>query len=154
MPKTEEEFEKFLTNNKIDFKRQAVITNIPWSSKNTHKTDFLIFNKDHSETLYIEVKGFMTYEAVNILRYLLNNHKEYFYVVQITEEDWIEKYSKELFKSKSNKFKYNKEIMFNELLDFYNKKKSSKELNNLSVNYLNNYVKTVLSRYKSWIENY
>ena len=88
MSKLEDTITTSLIKYNIKFKRQipVPIENYPWKttrSRTPPKCDFYLPEFD----LYIEAKGFMTYEAVSKLSYLCQQDFNY-YIFQGTEKDW------------------------------------------------------------------
>lgn len=148
MSKTEEDFERFLRKNKIKYKSQYKIEGAPFNRRNYHLVDFYLPELD----LYVEVKGFMTLYQVNVLTYLSKYSGKHFYILQVTEEDWIRPYSKEIDGSLSNKFIENKEIQYNEILKLQKGKYTAKELNKLSFKRLNQYIKHRSKDLDRWIK--
>ena len=127
------EFQNQLYSNDIIYQYPI---SVPFTKNHKHYVDFYIPSKD----LYIEIKGFMTYTSVNILKYLLYESNKNFYIFQMTEEDWIEEYNKEKHKSIKNKLQNNFEIQINEIKMLLNNKLSSENLTNFSKYRLNNYI--------------
>ena len=109
----EQKIQDELTRNGINFEthRSVPIDNYPWQtnrSKTSPKCDIYLTDLD----LYIEVKGFMTYQAVSKLSYLSRQNFKY-YIFQGTEHQWnptIDTVVKFTDISKSNK---TKKINFN-----------------------------------------
>ena len=116
-----------------------IVKDCPFNKSRRHEVDFLIKSKSKEE-LYIEVKGQMTYSEVNKLKYLIKNTDKSFYILQLTESDWIEgKNGKDTF-----------EIQFAELSSFYNDKYSPKKMQQISWRRLSNFVKNKKQEYKKW----
>ena len=128
-PKTEDKYKQFLIKHNIQFEEQVSIP-CPFNYTKTHKVDFYLPYKD----LYVEVKGFMTFYATNVLEYLLKYSGKKFCILQLTEEDWMGKYNREIHRSMENKRNINAEIQFNETLTL-----SCNELTNLSLQRLEDY---------------
>jgi hypothetical protein len=124
MSQAEKDFESFLRKNPIKYKCQYKIFDVPFTQRHYHLVDFYLPDYD----LYIEVKGFMTLYQINILKYFLKYRKEKFYILQVTDEDWINPYIKSKYGSLKNKFLLNKEIQYKEVLKLKRKKITTKEL--------------------------
>lgn len=121
------------------FFKQKCIYNIPFCKSNKHKVDLILKNKMGDE-LYVEIKGEMTYLEVNKLRFLLNETPYDFYILQLTEIDWIKPYEKSGFKRKILKSKDDFEKQIGELVDFMEGNVSGAELSNSSKKRLKNYI--------------
>ena len=89
MSNNEKIFEQWLIDNNIEYEYQPIIENVTFTKSRKYKADFKVYNRDKSEYIIIEIKGFMTYEAVNKLKYLVINHPENFFIFQMTEKDWM-----------------------------------------------------------------
>lgn len=86
-----------------------------------HEVDLVL--KDHTgEKLYVVIKGLMTYLEVNKLRYLLNQ-PDYFYILQLTEIDWIRPFNKDKEKE-FEKSKKDFEKQIKELVEFVKNEKN------------------------------
>lgn len=133
------------------FEKQKPITNISFCKSKRHKVD-LILKNDLGDKLYVEIKGEMTYLEVNKLRYLLNATSYNFYILQLTEIDWIKPFEKSSFKRKSLKSKSDFEKQISELLDFVNGNISGEELAVRSRKRLNSYIRYRGSDMKRWKE--
>jgi hypothetical protein len=88
MSKLEIRIKDFLVKNNIDFEEQkpVPIDDYPWKtnqSKTSPKSDLYLPKYD----LYIEIKGFMTYQAVSKLSFLSRQNFRY-YIFQGTESQW------------------------------------------------------------------
>jgi hypothetical protein len=88
MSKLEERIQVELRRNHINFEIQKPVPldNYPWKSTRSlisPKCDLYLNDFD----LYIEVKGFMTYQAVSKLSYLSRQDFKY-YIFQGTEPEW------------------------------------------------------------------
>ena len=71
---------------KLELQKPVPINEYPWKtkrSKTSPKSDIYLVDFD----LYIEVKGFMTIEAMSKLAYLSNQNFKY-YIFQGTEFEW------------------------------------------------------------------
>ena len=89
MSNNEKIFEKWLIDNNVEYEYQPIIENVAFAKSGKYKADFKVYTRDKSEYVIVEIKGFMTYETVNKLKYLLFNHPENIYVFQMTEPDWL-----------------------------------------------------------------
>jgi hypothetical protein len=87
----------------------------------------------------VEIKGQMTYLEVNKLRYLLGLRRN-FYILQLTEIDWMEPYCMSIHGSKFQKSKKDFENQIEELVKFVNGQISGKELTKRSIKRLKDYV--------------
>lgn len=88
MSKLEERIKTELRRNQINFEIQKPVPldNHPWKtnrSLTSPKCDIFLNDFD----LYIEIKGFMTYQAVSKLSYLSRQDIKY-YIFQGTEAEW------------------------------------------------------------------
>lgn len=146
MPKTEQQFENFLISQgykeHCDYEKQYVITNCPFTDSGKHKVDFYLKKKN----LCIEVKGFMTLYAINVLKYLQSRSDINLYILGATHEDWVSPYNKVQHRSITNKIQSDVKLQYDEIIS-----KSTKELVKISGDRLDNYVKLMNNMYKSWI---
>ena len=133
------------------FEKQQPIFNIPFCKSNRHKVD-LILKNDLGDKLYVEIKGEMTYLEVNKLRYLIDSTPYNFYILQLTEIDWIKPFEKSSFKRKSLKSKDDFEKQIDELIGFVRGTISGGELSEKSRKRLNRYIRYRGSDIKRWIE--
>lgn len=138
MSKNEQLFENFLIENSIYYEKQIPI-NVKFNKSNKYKTDFTIYNKDKSDKIYIEIKGFMTLEVIYKLKHIYKLNEINFYILQMTESDWLHIKTNEAI-----------QIQFNLLKDFYNKKIDSKYLNDISKDLLNKYILYKEETYNKW----
>ena len=123
---------------KRDFFLHSKIDNIPFNKRKKHAVD-LVLKSHNGHELYVEIKGEMTYLEVNKLLYL-HGMSLNFYILQLTEIDWIEPYDKSKHKSMKQKSKYDFEKQIDELVDFVNGTISGKELSERSIKRLNDYI--------------
>ena len=89
MSKLEDTLEQYLKENNIEFKKQVPIPieTWPWKtekSKSSPKCDFFLPSID----LYIEVKGYMTIEAMSKMQFLCDQKNLNYYIFQGTEHEW------------------------------------------------------------------
>lgn len=89
MSTNEKIFEQWLIDNNVEYEYQPIIENVAFAKSGKYKADFKVYTRDKSEYVIVEIKGFMTYEAVNKLKYLLVNHPENICIFQMTEKDWL-----------------------------------------------------------------
>lgn len=121
------------------FTLYKTIDNIAFNKTKKHVVD-LVLTSCNGDKLYVEVKGQMTYLEVNKLRYLLGLGR-HFYIMQLTEIDWIEPYDKNQYEREFQKSKHDFDSQIQELVDFVNGKVSGKELSIRSLQRLNDFVK-------------
>ncbi|MBR6445504.1 MAG: hypothetical protein IKS94_03615 [Prevotella sp.] len=131
MTNTEKCFESFLKRNGINYCTQVEISGCPFTKNKKHKVDFYLPDKD----LHVEVKGQMTLFATNVLNWLLNYSGKQFYILQMTEEDWIEPFDRVKHKSIQNKKRMNINKQFTEIVS-----NTSCELSNESKKRLQSYI--------------
>jgi hypothetical protein len=143
MSMMEDKFENFLIKNNIEYIRSYQINDIPFTKRKTHLVDFYLPEKD----LYIEIKGFMTLYQINVLKYLHHHTEKSFYILQMTEEDWIDPYNNEKHKSITNKINMNVEKQFNEI-----KTLNNNQLSYLSISRLDNYIKYRNNDINRWLD--
>ncbi len=133
------------------FEKQKSICNIPFCKRNKHKVDLILIN-NKGEKLYVEIKGEMTYLEVNKLQYLLNETSYNFYILQLTEIDWIKPYEKSGFKRKIQKSKDDFEKQIDELIGFINGSISGEELSEIAKQRLKKYINYRKRDLKRWKE--
>lgn len=136
MSNTEKNFEKFLQENHINYIYQYVIDNVPFTASHKHAVDFYLPEYD----LCVEVKGFMTHCATTILNYLLESYPKNFYILQVTEEDWIEPYDPSKHPSKASKLRSNVANQYSEILEMKAGKVAPAELQQRSISRLSDYI--------------
>ena len=118
---------KGIKNNR-DFKLHQKIGDIPFNKKRKHEVDIVLISHNGSK-LYVEIKGQMTYIEVNKLRYLHLPEVPYnFYILQLTEIDWIEPYDNAKHKSMPRKSRSDFEKQIGELVAFVNGTITGEEL--------------------------
>ena len=147
MPKTEQEFKQFLQGENINFEEQAKVFECPFLKRGVHKVDFKVTN-DCGESLYIEVKGYLSYYSVNVLEYLLRYSREYFYVYQVTSEDWMGSPRGE--QGGQDKIEQNTKIQQGEIRDFLRGKLSAKKIQRRSLKRLEAYKKLMAGYVERW----
>ncbi len=116
-----------------------------------HKADLKLTSINNDE-LYIEVKGQMTYTEVNKLRFLLEHSGKFFYILQLTEPDWIVDNSSNAKTSITEMSKNAFEEQFKELLEFYEGKISAKKMARISKERLNQFITNRENEYQSWVD--
>jgi hypothetical protein len=150
MSKLENRIKNILTINNIDFEEQRPVPldEYPWKtkqSKTSPKSDLYLPQFD----LYVEIKGFMTFQAVSKLSFLSRQNFRY-YIFQGTETQWnpyIESYLINYIKkttSISNGIQLENNIK-HQLSELIN-------LNNADHSFLNNISGITLRRLKSYID--
>lgn len=115
-----------------------------------HKADLRLTSKKN-EVLYIEVKGQMTYLEVNKLRFLLEQSGKKFYILQLTELDWVEDNDCNVDVSRKEKSREAFEKQFEELLEFYEGKIKAKKMVRISKRRLKQFLANRKKEYQSWV---
>jgi hypothetical protein len=123
-----------------DFVFFKEIDNIPFTKSKKHKVDIMLISRKDRSKLYVEIKGQMTYLEVNKLRYLHDRTPHFFYILQLTELDWIKPYKGKTAKAAYNKSKTDFEKQINELVEFVNGNVTGEELSRRSIQRLNDYI--------------
>lgn len=121
-----------------DFRLHSIIGDVPFNKRKKHAVD-LVLKSHNGHELFVEIKGQMTYLEVNKLLYLHRTPLN-FYILQLTEIDWIEPYDKSKHKSMKQKSKDDFEKQIDELVDFVKGTVSGKELSERSIKRLNDYI--------------
>ena len=153
-PITEKVVRWYLATNGVDLNHLRSLKKIndcPFNENNKHKVDFMLTNNARDEELYIEVKGQMTYTEVNKLRFLLEYSGKNFYILQLTEHDWIVDNRPNAKKSKTKMSKNAFEKQFKELLEFYEGKIEAQEMSQISKERLNQFIANRNKEYQSWV---
>ena len=101
----------------------------------------------------MEIKGEMTYLEVNKLRYLLDHTPYNFYILQLTEIDWIKPFERSKFKRKILKSKDDFETQIDELIGFVEGTFSAEQLTKSSRKRLMSYIKYRGKDLKRWRES-
>lgn len=152
IPETEKRFLEFLNGfTNVKCKAQVEILNCPFTAYWKHKVDFVIRN-NKGEELYVEVKGWMSYSSVNELRYLLEYSGYSFYILQVTNEDWMGIYEKAKHKSGSKKVEANRKAQYEEIKDFINGTKTAQDMVDVSRQRLEEFVKVRKGDLGRWRE--
>ena len=155
-PITEKVVRWYLATNGVDLdhlKTSKEIGNCPFNKNNNHKVDYLLTSNARNEELYIEVKGQMTYSEVNKLWFLLEHSGKNFYILQLTEPDWIMDNSSNPKISKTKMSKKAFEKQFKELLAFYNGEMNAQQMTQLSQDRLKQFIENRNNEYKSWVQS-
>ena len=103
------------------------------------------------EELFVEVKGEMTLLETNKLRYLFNETSLNFYLIQLTDIDWIEPYSKEKYQKKSIKSKQDFDTQIFELVSFIKGEITGEEMSARSKKRLEDYIEFRAKDLETWI---
>jgi hypothetical protein len=156
MSKLEQKIQDKLALNGIKFEIQksVPIDSYPWQtsrSKSSPKCDIYLNDFD----LYVEVKGFMTYEAVSRLSYLSRQNFKY-YIFQGTEPQWdptIKSFlQKEVINKQSETKMMDSNINF-QIAELINLKSNPLFLASISATSLirlKNYIERKIYEYKTW----
>lgn len=153
MAKTEQRVNDFLrglktsSGHSLKFDRQLPIGGCPFVKKGKHKVDFHLQDPE----LYIEVKGWMSYASVNELEWLLKYTGKPFYLLQVTNEDWLDAYDKSKYKSIAKKIAENERIQYDELQQFAAGKLSAKEMAKRSMDRIEAFKKLRAGDIKRWL---
>lgn len=121
-----------------DFIVHEKISNVAFNKGKKHDVD-LVLKSHNGDKLYVEIKGQMTYLEVNKLRYLLGLRR-HFYLLQLTEIDWMEPYDKSRHGSKFQKSKKDFEDQIEELVRFVNGEITGKVMAERSIQRLDDYI--------------
>lgn len=133
-----------------DFEFFVEIDNIPFTKSKKHKVDLMLTSRIDGSKLYVEIKGMMTYLEVNKLKFLLTETGKNFYILQLTELDWIKPYRGKSAQAAFKKSKTDFETQVNELVDFVNGIKTGEELAELSKTRLKDYIDCRNKDLKKW----
>ncbi len=147
-----------LNEYKINYETQVPvpIENYPWKTERTKtspKCDIYLPEFD----LFIEVKGFMTYQAVSKLSYLSRQDFKY-YIFQGTEPQWNPYIDSYLYKNNENigmtkKSKMDNLINF-QINELVNLKESPdnfrKKISDITLKRLQNYISVKIKEYVEW----
>lgn len=126
------------------------IDNVLFNERKKHDVD-LVLTSQNGDKLYVEIKGQMTYLEVNKLKYLLGLRRN-FYILQLTEIDWIQPYDANGNMSKFQKSKDDFHTQINELVAFVNGRETGEQMKQKSKERLDdwiNYRATDIERWKS-----
>jgi hypothetical protein len=157
MSKLEERIQSELRRNQINFVIQKAIPldNYPWKtnrSLTSPKCDIYLIDFD----LYIEIKGFMTYQAVSKLSYLSRQDFKY-YIFQGTESEWdpvIETYittdNNPTYLLKSIRLESNIKHQLNELINLKKDSDFYRRISHISLSRLKHYISVKIDEYQNW----
>lgn len=157
MSKLEERIQSELRRNQINFEIQKPVPldNYPWKtsrSMTNPKCDIYLNDFD----LYIEVKGFMTYQAVSKLSYLSRQDLKY-YIFQGTEYEW-DPFIGTNFTTGSNPTNVNNSARLernikHQLGELINLKKDSefyRRISFITLSRLRHYISVKIAEYQNW----
>jgi len=157
MSKLEERILNELKKNRIKFETQkpVPIDDYPWKttrSLTSPKSDIYLNDLD----LYIEIKGFMTYQAVSKLSYLSKQNFKY-YIFQGTEHEWnpfietfIEKKENNTTQRNSEKLENNIKHQLDELINLKTETDFYRKVSSITLSRLKNYITVKISEYQKW----
>lgn len=123
----------------FDFFRE--IDDIPFTRGKKHKVDIMLTSRKDGSKMYVEIKGMMTYLEVNKLRYLLSETGKDFYILQLTELDWISPYTGQSARDAFEKSKSDFETQVQELVGFVEGRLKGKTLSTRSQKRLKDFIK-------------
>ena len=92
----------------------------------------------------------MSYSSVNELQYLLRYSGHKFYILQVTNEDWMGLYEKGKHGNKTKKIDANREAQYEEIKDFINGKKTAQAMADISMRRLKEFVKVRMGDLERW----
>lgn len=132
------------------FKTHVKIDGVPFNNSKIHEVDLKLISIK-GEELFVEVKGEMTLLETNKLRYLFNETSLNFYLIQLTDIDWIEPYSKEKYQKKSIKSKQDFDTQIFELVSFIKGEITGEEMSARSKKRLEDYIEFRAKDLETWI---
>ena len=132
------------------FETHVKIDDVPFNKSGKHEVD-LKLKSCNGEELFVEVKGEMTLLETNKLRYLFNETSLNFYLIQLTDIDWIEPYSKEKYQKKSIKSKQDFDTQIFELVSFIKGEITGEEMSARSKERLEDYIEFRAKDLETWI---
>ena len=157
MSKLEERIQNELRRNQIIFEIQKPVPleNYPWKTNRSFtSTKCDIYLNDLG--LFVEVKGFMTYQAVSKLSFL-SRQKFNYYIFQGTEPEWdpfidtnITTNNIQANQNNSKRLEANISHQLNEIIilkkdsDFY------REISNITLSRLKHYISVKIDEYRRW----
>ena len=157
MSKLEERIESELRQNKINFEvqRPVPLDYYPWQTKRSStspKCDIYLNDFD----LYIEVKGFMTYQAVSKLSYLSRQNFKY-YIFQGTEHEW-NPYIDTNIKTDNNpknltnsaRLETNIKHQLDELINLKQDSDFYRKISTITLSRVRDYISVKLDEYQNW----
>lgn len=124
-----------------DFDFFTEIDDIPFTKGKKHKVDIMLTSRIDGSKLYVEIKGMMTYLEVNKLRYLLSETGKDFYILQLTELDWISPYIGQCAREAFEKSKTDFETQVQELVGFVEGRIKGRTLSKRSLKRLKDFIK-------------
>jgi ferritin len=157
MSKLEQRIQNELSSHQIKFELQKAvpIENYPWQtsrSKSAPKCDIYLNDFD----LYIEVKGFMTYQAVSKLSYLSRQGFKY-YIFQGTEPEWNPSIESNFsFDKNSDILKGSRQVeanikhQINELVNLKTDLSFLENISQVTLKRLKDYMTIKINEYKTW----
>jgi hypothetical protein len=157
MSKLEERIQSELRRNQINFEIQKTIPidDYPWKTNRSltpPKCDIYLNDFD----LYIEIKGFMTYQAVSKLSYLSRQDFKY-YIFQGTESEWnpfigtnIMTVNNPTCPQKSSSIESNIKHQLDELINLKNDSDFFRRISLISLSRLRYYISVKINEYQNW----
>jgi len=157
MSKLEERIQSEFRQNQINFEIQKPVPldNHPWKtirSLTSPKCDIYLNDFD----LYIEIKGFMTYQAVSKLSYLSRQDFKY-YIFQWTELEWdpfIDTYittaNNPTNLNNSARLESNIKHHLDELINLKKDSYFYKRISSITLTRLKHYISAKLDEYQNW----
>ena len=154
LPKTEMGFEEFLISNGVQAARQFPVLGCPFvkNKAGKHEADYRIQNAKGDE-LFIEVKGSLTYFEVNKLLFLTEVYKRPFYILEVTNEDWMGACGNERGAT-GKKIAGVTLQQYEEIRQFWMGNKSAQEMNDLASTRLHQYIEVRNNDLKVWTDKY
>lgn len=157
MSKLEERIQSELKRNHIVFEVQKPIPLdiYPWKTSRTMtnpKCDIYLIDFD----LYIEIKGFMTYQAVSKLSYLSRQNYTY-YIFQGTEHEWnpfidtnIASGNNTINQSNSARLEGNIKHQIEELINLRKDSDFYTRISHITLSRLKHYMSVKIREYQTW----
>ena len=157
MSKVEEDIKNKLKENKVKFIYQKIlpINNYPWKTKYSKNiiSDLYLIDYD----IYIEIKGFMTIEAMSKMSFLCKQKFKY-YIFQATEFEWnpwIMSFNKNNIQlntkfSKAGILRENIKQQLLEIISLKNKDSFILNISNISLERLKNFISKKINQYALW----
>lgn len=154
LPQTEGDFEGFLVANGIQAARQFPVLGCPFvkNKAGKHEADYRIQNAKGDE-LFIEVKGSLTYFEVNKLLFLTEVYKRPFYILEVTNEDWMGACGNERGAA-GKKIAEVTQLQYEEIRQFWMGNKRAREMNDLASARLHQYIEVRNNDLKDWADKY
>ena len=157
----EQQIQNELTKHKIKFElhKPVPLDKYPWKtdrSKTSPKCDIYLTDLD----LYIEVKGFMTYQAVSKLSFLSRQNFNY-YIFQGTEPEWnpfigtyISFDNNIINQTNGKRLEKNINHQINELVNLKTDSQFLNNISNFTLKRLKNYIGVKIDEYTNWNEEW